>query len=513
MLPDDVLLAIFDFSVFKLQIKFHPVFGRYHAKVEIDSWKSLVHVCRRWRGLVFGSPRSLNLQLLCTPRTSSRKSLDVWPALPLFIQGDVSETSVDNVIAELEHSNRICHIDLDFHTTSHIPVENLLKAMQVPFPELAVLFLSFAGLSYAPVLQVPYSLLGGSAPRLRSLKLVDAPFLGLPKLLSFATNLVELSLLNIPHSGYISPEAMVTCLSVLTSLEDLHIEFYSPQSCPDQETRRPPPPTRSVLLALKKISFKGVNEYSEELLARIDTPRLDHFSTIFFNDINFDIPELIRFFTRTFKAPNAIRVVFGSLTARIALHHHEHSSPFAHVKILCRVPDWQLSSMAQICTSFLPFLSTPEHLYIHEDPPSPLDWKDGIENTEWLELLVPFTAVKNLYLSEEFQLRIAPALQEITGGGIAEVLSTLQNIYLKDYPSSKPIHEAFSQFISVRNLTIYDWDRYGGYGEYSDRYGRYDSYYDEYDYGHGHGGDDYGYRSSRDNSRDDYDDDRSEDRH
>jgi len=45
------------------------------------------------------------------------------------------------------------------------------------------------------------------------------PYPGLPKLLSSATHLVTLHLLNIPHSGYISPEAMVTALSTLTRLE------------------------------------------------------------------------------------------------------------------------------------------------------------------------------------------------------------------------------------------------------------------------------------------------------
>jgi hypothetical protein len=36
-------------------------------------------------------------------------------------------------------------------------------------------------------------------------------------------------------------------------------------------------------------------------------------------------------------------------------------------------------------------------------------WGDGIENIEWLELLLPFTAVKNLYLSK----RIAPRVQVV----------------------------------------------------------------------------------------------------
>ena len=111
-------------------------------KRKIESWQSLVQVCRRWRGLVFESPRRLNLQLCCTPGRFARASLNVWPALPLLIKGVVNEASVavDNAIAELEHRDRIYQIDLVFSTTWQIKV--FWIAMQVPFPQLALLRLS-----------------------------------------------------------------------------------------------------------------------------------------------------------------------------------------------------------------------------------------------------------------------------------------------------------------------------------------------------------------------------------
>ena len=54
--------------------------------------------------------------------------------------------------------------------------------------------------------------LGRSAPRLRIFALGGIPFPGLPKLLMSATHLVYLHLSDIPHSGYISPDAMITAL-------------------------------------------------------------------------------------------------------------------------------------------------------------------------------------------------------------------------------------------------------------------------------------------------------------
>jgi hypothetical protein len=240
---------------------------------------------------------------------------------------------------------------------------------------------------------------------------------------------------------------------MLTSLRELRLEFESPQSCPDQENRRSPPPTRSVLPALTRFEFIGVNEYLEELVARIDTPRLRCLWTTFFNDIDFDTPELIQFITLTFGAPKGVDVVFDSRVAWVTVQPQEPLfADNVMVQILCRVPGWQLSFLAQICTSLLPFFSTTENLYIHEFLQSQLDWNDGIENIEWLELLLPFTAVKDLYLSKQFAPRIAPALQELTGGRI-EALPTLQNIFLEGFEPSEPVHEGIEQFISARQLT------------------------------------------------------------
>ena len=71
MLPDDVLLSIFDFYVVKYYDLTFIKFGVHYTKQSIESWQSLVHVCRRWRGLVFESSRRLNLQLCCSHNSSA----------------------------------------------------------------------------------------------------------------------------------------------------------------------------------------------------------------------------------------------------------------------------------------------------------------------------------------------------------------------------------------------------------------------------------------------------------
>ena len=116
---------------------------------------------------------------------------------------------------------------------------------------------------------IPDSFLGGSAPRLRNFSLNTVLFPHLPELLLSTAHLVGRFLWNFPHSGYSSPEAMVTVLSALTSLESLHLQFPSHQSCPDQATQHLPSPTRSSLLVLTELRFKGVSKYVEDLAARI----------------------------------------------------------------------------------------------------------------------------------------------------------------------------------------------------------------------------------------------------
>ena len=467
-LSDDDLLAIFDCYV----VKHHGLLDLTNVisnkKRRIESWQSLVHVCQRWRGLVFASPRRLNLRLCCTAATSARMSLNVWPALPLLI--NAFGGPVDNVIARLEHSDRIHEINIVLIQYPTRDIEKLWTAMQVPFPELTCagyIYMGPRGSSSVPVL--PDSFLGGSAPRLRFLLLQSIPFPGIPKLLSSATHLVKLHLYNIPHSGYISPEAMATCLSALTSLEFLLLNFESPESCPDLETQPPFLPTRFVLPSLTGFRFKGACEYLEEFVARIDAPQVYKLDITFFNDIHFDTPELTQFISRTPKLGvyDEARLIFhgGGAGVRLWPRPGSPDDEIVRVQVLCRVSDWQLSFLAQMCTLSLRPLLTMESLYI-EGQYGRLDWKDDIEVAEWLDLLHPFTAVKNLHLSEEFAPRIAPALQELTGERTTEVLPALQNLFLEGFQPSEPVQEGIARFVSARQLTnqsvaISVWDRTG----------------------------------------------------
>jgi hypothetical protein len=438
MIPDVALLRIFDFYL-----------------EEGWRWHTLVHVCREWRSVVFGSPRRLNLQLRCTAKTPVRKTLDVWPLIPIAIRAFNCETwGLDNIIAALEHNNRIC--DMDLFTNPKISSSQLklvLAAMQKPFPTLTRLHFH-ANEEIAPV--DPHLFLGGSAPRLQTLILNRIPLAvpGLPKLLLTATHLVHLRLLSITQTGYISPEAMVTCLTVSTRLERLELRFNTPLR-PNRRYRHPLPPTRALLPALTEFQFKGDVDYLEDFVVRIDAPVLDTLDITLFLQHIFQTPQLTQFISRTpkFKSHDEAEMIFSSWGARIKTSQTPNGAVM--LSIPCGRTDLQLSSMAQFCSSIFPraLITTVEHLYILENKlllrPH---WQDNIENREWLELFRPFTAVKGLYISEEFLPRIAPTLKELVGERVTEVLPALLALFLEETNLSEPVREAIGEFIAARQL-------------------------------------------------------------
>jgi len=293
--------------------------------------------------------------------------------------------------------------------------------------------------------------------------LIRIPF-PFPVLPLSAPNLVILSLHDIPHSGYYLPEAMVTCLSALTRLKHLCLAFKSPRSCPPREGPHPRP-TRSVLPALTNLAFIGVSEYLEALVARIDAPLLNQLDITFFHHLIFDTPQLAQFLSRTpkLKAYDEAHVIFSGSLVTITLPRRDNELKLV---ISCIQSEWQLSSLAQVCTSSFPqaLISMLEHLHILEDVSWRPLWQDDLESNQWLELFHPFTTVRNLYLSRDFVTRIAPTLQELVGERVTEVLPNLQSISLQDLQESDDVPDAMRQFITARQLSsrpiaISHWSR------------------------------------------------------
>jgi hypothetical protein len=417
-------------------------------------WHRLIHVCHSWRSIVFASPIFLDLRLYCGSGTRM-ELIGIWPRFPIIIRNMVDQYTPGDYDFDIvnAHHDRVCEIYLLQLTTSQL--RRLAPAMSEKFPELIHLMLDFDSYSDNPALALPDGFLGGSAPRLQSLTLHSIPFPTLPKLLSSATQLVRLTLVEIPHTGYFSPEAIVSCLSVLSCLESLTIDFESHQSRPDRKSQRPPPLTRTVLPALTRVEFKGVSEYLEGIVSRIDTPLLDSICITLFHNPIFDLPQLARFMGRTtkFRAFNEIHVSFDYDGARVEpLRPTRTFEEKTCLRIPCKGLDEQLSSVVQVSWSFFPLAYMMEAFYIYA--PQNLQWGDDVEDMrQWLEIFQPFIATKNLYVSKKFVRCIALALQDLVGERVTDVLPALEGIFLEELQPSGPVQDAIGKFVAARQLT------------------------------------------------------------
>jgi hypothetical protein len=447
MFPDNVLIDIFDF------------FRKSHYHIVCLSWKwhILVHVCQRWRRIVFASPRRLGLRICCTNGTPVRKNLDIWPAFPIVIDYDkrITLSDEDNVIAALEHPDRVCYIWLGLGTyiTGSL-LGKMATVMQESFPALTHLHIP-SDHGNVPVLSDRF--LGGSAPCLQEIELWVIPFPALPNLLLSSRGLVRLTLHDIPQNGYISPEAMVEILATLTSLEGLGIYFRSPVSRPD---RILPPVTRTVLPVLTSLSFFGDHEYLEYLAACINAPRLDTMLILYLNPvIDFQIPQLCEFINRadiTKRSPPrrchvTLQRNYISLNLDAIIDRGEAygvppgeiwgTSPHIDVSFNC---DGQVSLITQVQSRISSLLSNVFHLVIHWAGP-PDQWED-MDDIEWLQLLLPYTAVRTLFVSTELAGHVARALEDVEMA--TEVLPALELLCLEDLPGS-----SIAEFFMARRLS------------------------------------------------------------
>jgi len=312
ILPDDVLLLVFHFYR-EICLEGQGVVDQMRGLPWM--WHQLVHVCQRWRSVVFASPKFLDLALVCDHSTPL-ELIGIWPPLPIIIKArfDIPMRKDYDFDAPIVHPSRVCHIDIH---PSRWHWKRLTSVMQEQYPALIHLRLNSANYLDDSALALPDGFLGGSAPCLQSLKLDSIAFPALPKFLLSATALVDLILWDIPHSGYFSPGAIVTGLAVLANLKFLTIRFKH-RSRPDRENRLRCP-TRTILPALTLFKFQGASDYLDELVARIDAPLLDSFFVTFVNEFIFDISQLAQFMRRTtrLQAFNEAHVVFDYDIVRV----------------------------------------------------------------------------------------------------------------------------------------------------------------------------------------------------
>ena len=377
----------------------------------------------------------------------------MWPSLPIVISCSGPRASLfghdGNIIidATLKYRDRICKIDIQ-----NLP-NMLWKTFSLPFPVLKSLKLH-SNIPNPHV--VPDLFWSGSALRLQEIIFNGIPFSAVGKLVSSTRNLLYLHLFDIPHSRHDTYDAMVSSLSTLTRLKSLILVFRCPHF--DVGENRPLA-TRVTLPALTRLHLQGHSAYLEAIVSLLDTPLLESFTIKFlYNAVVRDMPLLNQFIYRTeiFKALHQADVVFGSAGAFVKFLS-PNGTPALTLGILSGEGQHQLLAFVQIWRSSLPHLSALERVNISESQPKRGHWKGNAETlrTQWIELLLLFSSVKELGLSGKLIPHVATALvQSLSRPGerVTEVLPVLQNLFVERLRLSRPAKQAIGQFIDTRQL-------------------------------------------------------------
>lgn len=245
-----------------------------HDDLLLGKGRALIDVCRRWRHIVFASPRQLDLQLSCNSKTPTRTSLDIWPPCPISVDygcpDEENEEGEENIVAGLERSDRV--IDVRLSDLTRPALKKFTAVMTVPFPALKELRLS----SLDEIgLFLPATFLGEFAPSLQLFSLDGIAFRTIRRLLSSAHHLVDLHLTDIPINCHVPPHTMVACLSASPHLDCAAISFRPDRPIiPYHGPNSRPPTTRTILPSLTYFDFEGDLKYMEDLVSRIDAPWL-----------------------------------------------------------------------------------------------------------------------------------------------------------------------------------------------------------------------------------------------
>jgi hypothetical protein len=274
-------------------------------------------------------------------------------------------------------------------------------------------------------------------------------FPALPKLLLSSTGLVSLSLCDTPHSGYNFSDAIVDCLSSLTRLEYLQIDFPSFQPPSGLASRRPATLTRTFFPVLGSLLLEGVTEYLDQFLANMGAPLLDRVDIRFFDPPIFDTSRIAQCLclAEKFKAFDQAYVLFCRDQFSTVLSSRKGSTMLM-LSLTWENSSWELLGL--ILDSYDCLFRSFE-IYQFEGYSLP-NWPNETGSAPWLHLARFLAATEYMYLSQGVAVHFAPALQELTGERATETLPVLRNIFVESLDSLGPVQESIGQFVAARQL-------------------------------------------------------------
>jgi hypothetical protein len=376
MLSDELLLDVF----------------HYYLGASPRFWSRLVHICRKWRRIVFASQQALGLRLFCTHGTPVVKTLDCWSALPIVVEYGgfpalypPAPEDEDNILVALKRSDRVSSI----HLTVTASLLEKLSPIEEPFSKLEDLVLLYQG-SMMPRLSRTFRW----DPSLRGLHSTRIGFPGPLQRLS-SMDLVDIQLHNMVKAAYLSPDALVNTLSQMTQLRSLSLHFLPTASSIDVS---PPASEEPVVLpSLIRLNFRGMAGFLEGLVVSTYAPRLRDIEVAFFDELIFDVPKLSKFIDQIEmqKSHRQADIVFSEGSASISLT--QPTLTYLKLQLLCESLTQQLFSVAQICKRLSTFMDFVEDLRIKGTRIS--SKQDNADCEKWAKLAHSFRGAKSLHIA------------------------------------------------------------------------------------------------------------------
>ena len=304
----------------------------------------------------------------------------------------------DNIIAALTHTDRVRSISL-MVTSS---VLKRLSAIKRPFLELEDLVL----LSRDTVPLILPSAFGWG-PRLRRLHSTRIAFPALLHLLHSSRNIVDLQLHEVLDHWPFSPEELTNALSGMAQLQALSLHFPSVAKHLSPHAR-----SRIVLPALTRFNFRGISQYLEGLVARINAPRLRDIKVTFFNEFIFELPALKVFVDQidVHKSHRRAQIILSERAISLSLTR-PGAPTCLKFQLFGEQLALQLPFISQICICYSAFLFNVEDLHI--DATTSSKWEDPFETKNWLEIINSFPGVKWFHVSGNISTNIVRSLDQV----------------------------------------------------------------------------------------------------
>ena len=422
-------------------------------------WCKLSHVCRRWRHLIHESVFYLNMHLICTNGSPVVDVLTHLPPMPIAIDYQYATTiapagalDIPGISHALQLRDRVRRVVLHMPSSS---LENILMLMDEPFPILEQLSITSTTEGRKLILPETFLVLNLRHLTLPGISLLE----GLAP--SSTASLITLTLMNIRAADYFLPKHLVAHLSSSPQLEALCIGFSVPLPRPSAEwellNALGPPVT---LPRLKSLTFRGVTAYLDSLVAQIRAPQLRLLDITLFNQVAFVFPHLVHFTNTTLGLKLPVGKIFFNydsasiVTNRRSKRRRGKGPSGFHLRVICTQFDWQIDSMAQICRSLMPLLSSVEKLTLDFDGQEmPIEWQHGaVDRAAWPELLQPFVGVNMLRVCRALAWELSDALQSHDVALTLDLLPVLQTLVHEQEVEAEHIENAFVSFVEARRI-------------------------------------------------------------